>query len=83
MKTHGVKREWSHPIFCLKKHYCPCCNVRLEKTKTKTVVNSESEEAKNYDFSNGDGFLVGNIKFIRTVFRCNKFDKTFTIKEFK
>ena len=83
MKIHGVKREWSHPIFCMKKHYCPYCNERLEKTKTETVVNSKSEEAKNYDFSNGDGFLVGNIKFIRTVFRCNKCDKTYTIKEVK
>ena len=83
MKIHGVKREWSHPIFCMKKHYCPYCNEKLEKTKTETIVNSKSEEAKNYDFSNGDGFLVGNIKFIRTVFRCNKCDKTYTIKEVK
>ena len=83
MKIHGVKHEWSHPIFCMKKHYCPYCNERLEKTKTETIVNTESEEAKNYDFSNGDGFLVGNIKFIRTVFRCNKCNKTFTIKEVK
>ena len=83
MKIHSVKREWSHPIFCMKKHYCPYCNERLEKTKTETIVNSKSEETKNYDFSNGDGFLVGNIKFIRTVFRCNKCDKTYTIKEVK
>lgn len=83
MKIHGVKREWSHPIFCMKKHYCPYCNGRLEKTITETIVNSESEEAKNYDFSNGDGFMVGNIKFIRTVFRCNKCEKTYSIKEVK
>ena len=83
MKIHGVKRERSYPFFCIKKHYCPCCHERLEKTKTETVVNSQSEEAKNYDFSNGDGFLSGNIKFIRTVFRCNKCDKTYTIKEVK
>ena len=83
VKIHGVKREWSCPFFCIKKHYCPCCHERLEKTKTETVVNSQSEEVKNYDFSNGDGFLSGNIKFIKTVFRCNKCDKTYTIKEVK
>lgn len=85
MKIHGVKREWTNPIFCLKKHYCPYCNERLEKTKTETVVNSNSEEVKNYDFSQagGDGYLVGNIKFIRTAFRCNKCDKIYTIKEVK
>jgi hypothetical protein len=83
MKIHGVKREWSHPIFCIKKHYCPHCNEMLEKTKTETVVNSKSEEAKNYDFSQagGDGYMMGNIKFIRTAFRCNKCDKTYSIKE--
>lgn len=83
MKVHGVKREWSSPIFCLKTHYCPCCNERLEKTKTETIVNSALEEAKNYDFSNVDTYLVGNIKFIRTAFRCNKCDKTYSIDELK
>ena len=67
MKIHGVKREWSHPIFCMKKHYCPHCNEMLEKTKTETIVNSKSEKAKNYDFSQpgGDGYMMGNIKFVR------------------
>jgi uncharacterized protein YbaR (Trm112 family) len=83
MKAHGVKREWSSPIFCLKTHYCPCCNERLEKTKTETIVNSALEEAKNYDFSSGDTFMIGNIKFIRTAFRCNKCDKTYSIDELK
>lgn len=85
MKVHGVKREWSSPIFCLKTHYCPCCNERLEKIKTETIVNSASEEAKNYDFSNagGDTYLVGNIKFIRTAFQCSKCDKTYSIEELK
>ncbi len=81
MKVHGVKREWSSPIFCLKTHDCPCCHERLKKTKTETIVNSASEEAKNYDFSNVDTYLVGNIKFIRTAFRCNKCDKTYSIDE--
>lgn len=83
MKIHGIKREWSHPIFCMKKHYCPHCNERLKKTKTETVVNSKSEEAKNYDFSQpgGDGYMIGNIKFVRTAFRCNKCNKIYSIEE--
>lgn len=83
MKIHGVKREWSHPIFCLKKHFCPLCNERLEKTKTETVVNSNVEEAKNYDFSCGDTYLAGNIRFVRTAFCCHRCEKTYTIKELK
>ena len=83
MKIHGVKREWSHPIFCMKKHYCPYCNERLEKTKTETIVNSKSEVAKNCDFSQpgSDGCMIGNVKFIRTAFRCNKCDKTYSIQK--
>ncbi len=85
MKIHGVKREWTHPIFCMKKHFCPHCRELLEKIKTETVVNSRSEEAKNYDFSQcgGDGFLVGNIKFVRTAFRCSRCNRTYTIDEIR
>lgn len=83
MKVLGVKREWSHPIFCMKKHDCPHCNEILEKTKIETVVNSKSEEAQNYDFSQtgGDGYMMGNIKFIRTAFRCNKCDRIYSLEE--
>ena len=83
MKIHAVKRENDDLIFTLKKHYCPYCNERLEKIKTETVVNSDSEEAKNYDFSSGEGFYTGNVKFIKTEFRCNKCGKTYNIKELK
>ncbi len=83
MKIHGVKWEWDSPIFCLKKHFCPICNEKLDKIKTETIVNSASEEAKNYDFSLGDGFYVGNVKFIRTAFRCNTCNHTYTIGQLK
>lgn len=83
MEIHGVKREWSHPIFCMKKHDCPSCNERLEKTRMETVVNSKSKEAKDYDFSGSDGFVVGNVKFIRTVFRCKQCNTVYTIEEVK
>ena len=55
----------------------------FKKTKTEIVVNSKSEEAKNYDFSQvgSDGHKIANIKFIRTAFRCNKCDKTYSIED--
>ena len=83
MKVHGVKREWDSPVFCSKNHFCPACNSQLEKIKTETIVNSKSEDAKNYDFSLGDGFLVGNVKFIRTAFRCSTCNHTYTIGQLK
>ena len=44
MKIHGIKREWSHPIFCMKKHYCPYCNEGLEKTKSPSTAGSDRRE---------------------------------------
>ena len=84
MKIHGVKRIWSSPIFLhFKKHYCPACNSKLKPTKVAKVVNSKSEEAKNFDFSSGDGYLVGNVKFIWTELKCMDCNYTYSIKEMK
>jgi len=49
--------------------------------KAWAIVHSESEESKNYDFSGGDTYLRGNIKFIWTVFLCKKCEKTFSVGE--
>ena len=83
MKIHGVKREWSCPFFCIKKHYCPCCHERLEKTKTETIVNSKSEEAKNYDFEVADITVKGNMKFTHIEFFCSVCQKQYSVKETK
>lgn len=83
MKTHGVRREWVSPVFCSKIHFCPVCNEKLEKTTSETIVNSRSEEAKNSDFSLGDGFHAGNVKFTKTAFHCNHCNKTYSIEELK
>lgn len=48
----------ANPIYVhFKKHYCPQCSERLELRYISTVANSNSPEAKNYDFSDGDTFL--------------------------
>ena len=52
LKIHGVKREWSRPFWVrFKKHHCPTCLNLLTTTTVSKIVNSNSEEAKNYDFS--------------------------------
>ena len=81
MKIDGVKREWSNPFFVYRKHFCPKCGEKLRVTKNVRIVDSASDEAKNYDLSSGDGFMVGNIKFIRTEFRCRACEKTYSIDE--
>ena len=66
-----------------KKYKCADCKVKLNRKKVSKIINTKSEEAKNYDFSQpgGDGYMIGNIKFVKTAFRCNKCDKTYSIEE--
>ena len=84
MKIHGVKRECSNPFWVrFKKHYCPICTGLLTVTKVSKVVNSSSEEAKDYDFSSADTHMIGNVKFIQTAFHCAACDKAFSIREIR
>ena len=84
MQIYGVKREWSSPFWVrFKKHYCPICKELLITTKVSEVVNSKSEKAKHFDFSSGDTYMVGNIKFICTKFKCNSCAKTYRIEEIR
>ena len=84
LKIHGVKREWSRPFWVrFKKHYCPTCMNLLTTTKVSKIVNSNSEEAKDYDFSSGDTYMIGNIKFIWTEFLCDACGKTYSLQEIR
>ena len=84
MKIHGVKREWSRPFWVrFKKYHCPACNALLTTIKVSKVVNSKSEEAKNFDFSSGDTYMVGNIKFIWTEFQCNVCNNSYSLQEIR
>ena len=84
MKIHHVKRIWSRPLFVKwGKHFCPNCGEGLKKIKVSKIVNSKSDEAKDYDFSSpgGDGYMIGNVKFIWTEFACDKCNKYFSIND--
>lgn len=76
-----IGESWLYTYF--KKHYCPICNEKLEVKKISRVVNSKSSEAKNYDFSLGDSFLVGDVEFIFYVFSCPKCNKQYSVQEMK
>ena len=84
LKIHGIKREWLRPFWIrFKKHHCPACNGLLTTIKLSKVVNSESKEAKNFDFSSGDTYMSGNIKFIWTEFLCSACEKTYSSHEIR
>lgn len=69
--------------FFYKKHYCNKCNGLLERKKREKIVNSESEEAKNYDFTVADIAVKGNMKFITYYFECPDCGRKYEISELK
>jgi hypothetical protein len=72
------------PIFVFKKlHKCPNCTHGIIPKKTKKIVNSKSPEAKEFDFSIGDSYLVGDVEFTYYVFYCEYCNKDYKIKEIK
>ena len=84
LKIHGVKREWSRPFWVrFKKHYCPACMNLLTTTKLSKIVNSNSEEAKDYDFEIADITVKGNVKFTHIAFRCPICRKHYSVRELK
>ena len=63
------------------KHYCPDCNGLLTVERISKVVNSESEEAKDFDFDGiNEGRKIGNVEFTWDVYYCASCDVGFTLK---
>ena len=81
IKGYSFKIENIFHMF--KKHYCPVCGTGLSIRKVSEIVNSESSEAKNYDFEVADTFVKGDMKFTHIELYCNQCNKYFTIKEAK
>jgi hypothetical protein len=74
--TVGVKWIFRDNVFWiyLKKHYCPKCNARLKISYDSRIVNSNSLEGKQYDFSLLDTDMHGDVKFKMMRFHCPKCD---------
>lgn len=84
MRYQHVQRIFKNPIYInFKKHYCPECNKGLEKINVSKIVNSNSPEAKEFDFHTLDNYMIGNVKFIWTEFRCPMCGEQFSIDEMK
>ena len=67
---HGYKREYNDIFYFKKYHFRPDCKTKLEKVPVSKEVNSRSSEAKDFDFSMGDTYAVGDIKFTWDEFEC-------------
>ncbi len=82
MRVWNVKRTWERPFFVhCREHNCPLCGGKLRKEKASRVVNSKSEEAKDFDFAICDTHAIGNVRFIWTEFRCDACQRSFRVNE--
>ena len=83
--THtNVKKIFQSPIYVYyKKHFCPTCKEQLRKIGVSKIVNSNSPESRNFDFSQGDSYMVGDVKFIWTEFKCLKCGFQVSVRELK
>lgn len=84
MKYQHIRHIYKNPFFVnFKKHYCPVCDKALNKIKVSKIVNSNSPEAEKFDFHTLDSYMIGNVKFIWTEFKCDACEKNYTIEEMK
>lgn len=67
----------------LKKHFCPICKTKLKIKYTSEIVNSNSLRAKDFDFSLGDTFLVGDVEFRTKCFYCPECNKYISFQKMK
>lgn len=70
-------------LLFIKKYYCPICGKLLVRKLGSVIISSNSEEAKDYDFSNFDTYMKGNIKFYHMEFVCSGCGKVFRLEELK
>lgn len=66
-----------------KKHFCPKCGKKLNLQYISKIVNSKSPEAKDYDFSVGDTFFVGDVEFRTIYFHCSNCHLNIALNEMK
>jgi DNA-directed RNA polymerase subunit M/transcription elongation factor TFIIS len=70
------------PFAIFTNQFCPCCQALLEPRQIVKVVNSESPEAKDFDFSCLDGGRFrGDVEFTFWVYYCKNCDREYTEKE--
>ena len=76
-------KKYYFPMILLKKHYCADCNTKLKRKRHETVVNSNSPEARDYDFSIGDMFILGDMTFIRYTLECPNCKREYQLDEIR
>ena len=65
----------------LRNHFCPKCGKKMELRNECKTVDLRSKEAKNFDFSIGDSFFLGEVEFRKKYFYCPSCMIEFSPKE--
>lgn len=65
----------------LKKQKCVYCKSKLKRKKASKVINSKSEEAKNYSLHIHHNTMTGDINISWYEFECPICKKRFTLEE--
>ena len=68
---------------CIGKNIFAPSAEKLELRYISKIVNSNSPEAKDYDFSVGDTFFVGDIEFRTRYFHCANCQLDISFREMK
>lgn len=77
-----MQRMYKYPIFVfLKKHQCPRCHALLKRITVSKKVNSNSLEARHFDFQAADVPLGGDVQFIWDEFECVKCGKHISVED--
>ena len=63
-----------------KKYKCADCNVKLNRKKVSKIINTKSEEAKNYSFHMTHNTMTGNVKISWYEFECPTCKKNFSLE---
>ena len=79
---HGKVSSLTGTLYFKKEHKCPKCKTTMEAITVKKVVNSNSPEAKQYDFRLRRGvYLKGNIEFSWKELKCPACGAQFTMEQ--
>ena len=82
MKIDGSKTNYVYYWFIRHNDvFCLSCTKKMKIIKCTKVVNSNSPEAKDYNFYIAEGFLSGNIKFSWFELECPQCGRRITAEQ--
>ena len=81
---NGKKIIYQDIAYMRKNHFCPVCKGKVDVVTVSRVVDADSKEAEQFDFSlSRKTDLVGQVEFHYKEFECRECEKHYTLAEMK